>query len=96
MFVQNREGMMKQLAIILLAVLCIGATFEAIDKDTVLKTVVTETIVDLKALRAEIIELDNIIKDMPDSFEVPSGVEELKKDRDEKTDYLNSLSAISK
>ena len=70
-----------------------------VDPNIIQKVTTTTIEVNLEELQQEIDILNEQIETMPDMIEMPSGKEELIRIRDEKVDYINSITvpiAISK
>ena len=63
------------------------------DPNIIKKVTTTTTEINLEELQAEIDLLNEQIETMPDEMLMPSGKEELIRLRDEKVDYLNSITA---
>ena len=83
--------------LLLIAGFCYAdVVYEATEDPNIIKKVVTtETEINLEELQAEIDLLNEQIETMPEMIEMPSGKEILMWERDEKQDYLNSITVLT-
>ena len=91
---------MKILIILLLMTSCCWAdtVYEKVDKNTIKKTVTTETVIDIKKLEQEISDLEKRIAKEPDEILMPNFEKEnLEMEKNDKKNILNFiLNAASK